>query len=67
MSYRVTIEIVCDQDGCDRLLRYRRINRGGLSKTRAGWKAANEDHWDIGGSHVNRDPTRAFCPDHRRR
>jgi hypothetical protein len=67
MSYRVTVEIVCDAKGCGELLREQRVNRGGLTKTWAGYLAVEEHGWDIGGRATSHDPIRAFCPAHRRK
>lgn len=65
MSYRVTVEIMCDTDGCYERLAYSQINVSGLSKTLAG-ALAERDGWDIPGRASSKDPKRAFCPKHRR-
>lgn len=64
MSYRVTIEIVCDADECYERLEYSQINQGGLSKTWAGHRAATAG-WQIPGVAGSHDPKRALCPMHR--
>lgn len=66
MSYRVIVEIVCDEPRCTALLRQTRTNKGGLSKTWAGYVAVSQHDWDIGGTDTSHDPRRAFCPAHRR-
>jgi hypothetical protein len=64
VSYRVTVEIVCDHADCDALLKYQEINRGGLNKTWAGYTAAREGWW-VRGQTGSTDPRIAYCPQHR--
>jgi hypothetical protein len=58
VSFRVLVEIVCDEPGCLRLRTLELHNRGGLNKTSAGDIAALE------GWLVPNGPGHAFCPDH---
>ena len=64
MSYVVEILVICNAPGCGESLRFRHTNRGGLSKTMAGYMAASEG-WDVqGGMTARADPKVAFCPKH---
>lgn len=66
MSYRVTVEIACDHKGCLKIWKDSRINRGGLSKTWAGYMARERGGWFTQGHPGGpSDPTIAYCPDHR--
>lgn len=65
MSYRVTVEIVCDHESCRSLWKDYRINSGGVSKTWAGNVAAGSDGWYVRGFPGPADPKVAYCPEHR--
>lgn len=66
MSYKVTIRIACDHDGCAAGWNESRVNRGGLTKTWAGYLARERAGWYTGG-HAGgpSDPKVAYCPAHR--
>lgn len=64
MSYRVTVHIVCDHGRCREALRFDRDNRGGLSKTNAGYDASRSG-WYVRGRPGSNDPRVAYCPEHR--
>ena len=63
MTYSVVIEIYCDHPGCKAVIRQVRMNRGGLSKTWAGYLASREG-WQIPGYDATKDPKKALCPKH---
>lgn len=65
MSYEVTVTVVCDAPDCRETVTFRRINSGGLTKTRAGLLASATKGWWVKGSSGAHDPRGALCPGHR--
>jgi hypothetical protein len=66
LSYRVLVEVHCDEPECTNTIVFGRTNRGGMNKKMGGIFAREQGWWTAGGQHnAYANPIKALCPTHR--